>query len=534
MEARLALLLIWTAGLALADPYPRQPGIDVKHYRFQIDLQDTSAEIHGLARIDFRFLLPGIQQFTLDLTQESGGQGMRVDGVEVAGAPAAFLHESNRLTIQLPKAGESGQRESVTIRYHGVPGSGLHIGPNGYGDRTYFSLNWPDQGRQWLPMIDHPYDKATSEFLVRAAARYRVVANGVLVEELDLGDGRKQTHWRQDVPMASWLNAIGVAPFSVRHFATVRGIPLSNWVFPQDLDKSISAFDDVTRSAVEFFSGYIGTYPYRKLANVQATGFQGGMEHASVIFYGEKIFTRKEIPVLVAHEIAHQWFGNSVTERDWEDVWLSEGFATYFSLLFMEHSGGHEVFLSSLRRSRTAIINMEKKQPDSPVIRAALTDMRQVVNGFTYQKGSWTLHMLRRTMGDPAFQEGIRTFYNKFRDGNATTEDFQRTMEAQCGRNLDIFFAQWLRRSGIPALSGTWRYSNGAVHIRLRQMQEGSPYLLPVEFRIGNQVLRVEMKDREQEFALPSAREPDVVQIDPQTNLLATFHFQKERDGQRP
>ncbi|HEU0122566.1 MAG TPA: M1 family metallopeptidase [Bryobacteraceae bacterium] len=532
MEARLTFLL--AAGLAWADPYPRQTAIDVEHYVFQIELQETSAEIRGDTRVDFRFLQDGVGEFTLDLAQESGDSGMRVDSVQAGETPASYLHQNGRLTIFLPRSGTAGQRQSVTVRYHGRPAGGLRIGPNGYGERTYFSLNWPDQGRQWLPLVDHPYDKATSEFFVTAEAGYQVAANGVLIEELDLGDNRKRTHWRQDVPMASWLNALGVARFAVRHFGPVRGVPLSNWVFPQDLEKSVAAFDEPTRSAVEFFSGYIAPYPYQKLANVQAVGFNGGMENASVIFYGEKIFTRKEIAPLVAHEIAHQWFGNSVTERDWEDVWLSEGFATYFALLFVEHASGQEAFLSGLRRSRTAIVNFEKKLPDSPVVRAALTDMRQVITGLTYQKGSWTLHMLRRAMGDQAFQAGMRSFYERYRGGNATTADFQRTMEEHSGAKLGEFFDQWLRRSGIPALAGSWRYTAGGVHVRLRQEQGGPIYLAPIEFRVGDTLARVAMREREQDFLIPAEREPESVEIDPHVNLLATFDFQKERGGQRP
>ena len=184
--------------------------------------------------------------------------------------------------------------------------------------------------RQWLPVIDHPYDKATSEFLVTAPARYQVVANGLLQEELDLGDGRRMTHWKQSVPIATWLNNIGVAQFASRHFGTVAGVPLQTWVFHQDRDNGILTFEGPTRQAMEFFTSHIGPFPYEKLADVQVTQMGGGMEHASAIF-GES-GVRGHLPALgsrqLAHEISHQWWGDSVTEKDWDDVWLSEGFAT--------------------------------------------------------------------------------------------------------------------------------------------------------------------------------------------------------------
>ncbi len=160
---------------------------------------------------------------------------MSVDSVTTGGAPLAFRHEADRLTITLAAAPKVGERRQFTVKYHGIPkdfgraAAGLSIRINKYGDPTFFSLNWPDRARQWLPMIDHPSDKATSEFLVTAPAKYQVVANGLLQEEFDLGDGRRMTHWKESVPIASWLNAIGVAEFATHHAGTVRGIPLETW-----------------------------------------------------------------------------------------------------------------------------------------------------------------------------------------------------------------------------------------------------------------------------------------------------------------
>src|SRR5262249_2199979 len=158
-------------------------------------------------------------------------KGMTVTSVSNGGAPLAFSHTGERLAISLPSASMAGERRQFQIAYHGVAATGLHIAKNQHGDRTFFSWNWPTLARNWLPMIDHPYDKATSEFLITAPAKYQVVANGLLVEELDLKDERRLTHWKQSVPIASWLNNIGVAEFSYRQFATVAGVPLQTWVF---------------------------------------------------------------------------------------------------------------------------------------------------------------------------------------------------------------------------------------------------------------------------------------------------------------
>ena len=193
-------------------------------------------------------------------------------------------------------------------------------------------------------MIDHPYDKATGEFIVTAPAHYQVVANGLLVEELDLPDARRRTHWKQSVPIASWLYALGVARFSVAPRRRRQGRAAADvGRFRRTATPSLRIFEDLSRRAMTFFVEQIGPYPYEKLANVQAAGMSGGTEHASAIFYGEKGVAGGRAPVV--HEIAHQWWGNAVTERDWDDVWLSEGFATYFTLLFTEHDEGRDAFV---------------------------------------------------------------------------------------------------------------------------------------------------------------------------------------------
>jgi len=515
---KFALLLVTLA--SWADTYPRQAGVDVEHYVFQIALSDLTNEIRGEARVDFR--VSGARELYLDF-----GAGMMVDGVASGSTALAYEHRGGRLRIMLPAGGE---RRSVTVRYRGYPAGGLRIGNNVHGDRTFFSLNWPNLAREWLPMIDHPYDKATSEFLVTAPARYQVVANGLLQEERDLGDGRRLTHWKQSVPIASWLNAIGVAAFSVRHFGSYRGIGLSNWVYPQDREKGVATFDTATRNAVTFFSEFVAPYPYEKLANVEAAGMNGGTEHASVIFYGEKSVTAKPATNLVTHEIAHQWFGNSVTETDWDDVWLSEGLATYFTLLCMEHVEGRDAFVNGLKRSRSAVIGLVANLPDTPVIHENLADMKKVLNRLVYEKGAWTLHMLRGLIGMDAFRSGVRDYYQQYRGRNATTADFQRVMEQHSGIELGWFLNQWLRRPGMPAVDGGWTYDASAkqVRISIRQTQSGAAYRLPLEFAIdGDQVERVEMNSKEAAFAFSAAKEPSAVRLDPNTWLLTNGTFDK-------
>ena len=165
---------------------------------------------------------------------------MTVDEVTSGGAAVSHSHKANRLELTLPSAPEREEQREFTVKYHGVPAVGLNFVRNKFGERCFFSTNWPDLARQWLPIVDHPYDKATSEFIVTAPAQYQVVANGLLVEDARSGDGRRTTHWKQSVPIATWLNCIGVAQFAARHFGTAAGVPLQTWVFPQDREAGIA------------------------------------------------------------------------------------------------------------------------------------------------------------------------------------------------------------------------------------------------------------------------------------------------------
>ena len=224
------------APVIFADTYPRQPGIDVQHYIFRVTLSDQTDQISGQTTIVVRFVDAGVTHVAFDLASPGGGKGMTVDEVTSRGAAVPHSHQANRLELTLPSAPERGALREFTVKYHGVPADGLKILKNKYGERCFFASNWPDFARQWLPTVDHPYDKATGEFIVTAPAQYQVVANGLLVETLDLGDGRRTTHWKQSEPIATWLYSIGVAQFAARRFGSAAGVPLQTWVYHQDRD----------------------------------------------------------------------------------------------------------------------------------------------------------------------------------------------------------------------------------------------------------------------------------------------------------
>ncbi len=265
-----------------ADTYPKNPAVDALNYAFALTLSDETDMIAGEATIDLRFLEAGVEQIRLDLIEERpDGAGMRVRAVTGADGPLEFTHADDALFISLARPTEADERRRLTVVYEGVPATGLIIGPNKHGDRTFFSDNWPNKARNWLPTIDHPYDKSTNELIVTAPAHYQVISNGLLIEETDLPDGTRRTHWKQSVPIATWLYALGAARFAVQTVDHYNGVPIQTWVYAQDRNAGFYDFAVPTKQAMEFYGDWVGPYSYEKLANVQSNSVGGGMEAAT-------------------------------------------------------------------------------------------------------------------------------------------------------------------------------------------------------------------------------------------------------------
>jgi aminopeptidase N len=538
----LSCFLTVYATLSFADNYPKNPKIDVLNYAFRIELSDESDQIKCEATIDVRYVGEGVQKLRLDLVKSSqklGNKGMTVSKVMSAGKELSFTHENDSLLINLPVPSKAQQRSTFKITYSGIPASGLKIANNKYGERTFFSDNWPNLGRNWLSVVDHPYDKATSEFIIIAPAHYQVVSNGLKVEESDLPGGLRLTHWKQSIPVSSWLYVLGVARFAVQQVDKFDNKALETWVYHQDRDAGFYDFAVPTKQALEFYSNYVGPFVYEKLANIQSNSVSGGMEAASAILYSETsvVGDRNERwRNVVIHEVAHQWFGNSVTEYDWDDVWLSEGFATYFTLLFIEHAYGRDAFQEGLAGSKRTIDSFHAKNPSYQIVHDNLKDMNQVVTSHTYQKGSWTLHMLRGVVGNDYFWKGIRSYYSKYMNSTATTSDFRREMEEASGMDLKEFFDQWLYKPGALQYNGSWQYDDKTKEIKIKidQIQtDGSLFKMPVQLAIYSSTAKpviktLQVNEKQNEFTISFDKAPESIVFDPDNWVLVEAKWGKK------
>jgi aminopeptidase N len=324
---------------------------------------------------------------------------------------------------------------------------------------------------------------------------------------------------------------LGVARFAVQQVDQYDHKSIETWVYYQDRDAGFYDFAEPTKKVLEFYSDRIGHFSYEKLANIQSNSVSGGMEAASAILYSENsvVGDRNERwRDVVIHEIAHQWFGNAVTESDWDDVWLSEGFATYFTLLFIEHEYGHDAFMKGLALSKKRVNTFYAQHPEYRIIHDNLKNMSQVTSSQTYQKGSWILHMLRGMVGEDVFWKGIQSYYKKYQNLNATTSDFRREMEEASGKDLKVFFEQWLYKPGALTINGTWNYNakKKEVTIQLKQTQtDGSFFNMPIEVSIHYSqeklvIKQIGMNEKSKTFTFAVDAEPTQVILDPNSWVL--------------
>ena len=441
----------------------RRPGIDVLQYAFRVEFPSRGIPDTVRFVATTTALRSGpVRTLALDLAAT-----LRVDSVLVNARPAGFTRPGDSVSVSLPEGTSDTVR--VSVFYHGHPADALDIRADSLLGWTAFADNFPDRARQWLAVIDHPSDKALVEWDVVAPATHRVIANGELVEEslLPTGSGERmvRTRWRTERPIYTAVMVIGVAPFAVVELGqTACGLAelpgcvrQSVWTSPAQravMPGNFSRAGDI----VSLFSRLVGPYPYEKLAHVASTTRYGGMENAAAIFYAGAMFTPgKPAEGLIAHETAHQWFGDALTVREWPHIWLSEGFATYFAALWTEHAHGDSAFRGD-RQAMLARVMKSSVTTQKAVIDTTLDNIARVLNTNVYEKAGFTLHMLRIEIGDSAFFGAIRAYYAAHRHGNVLTSDLQQAFERAAGRPLDWFFAQWMRRPGYAELRPAWRW----------------------------------------------------------------------------
>jgi aminopeptidase N len=532
------LLILLAAPLAA-----QQPRFDVLDYHFTLDLPDTGKRIVALAELTV-VKRGGADSLALDLV------GMTVVRVRVGTQPSTFAYDGR--SLRLPVGRVAGDTLKISIDYAGDVADGLIVSTDSAGRWMAFGDNWPNRARHWVPGVDHPSDKATVTWTVWAPSNRVVIANGSLVSERTLrswdfpsgaaasAGPRTLTEWRETKPIPTYLMVIAAAPLVKYDLGrTACGLAEAGgcvaqmiYTLPEQARFMPSGFAEAD-SIVTFFSRTFGAFPYEKLAHLQSLTRFGGMENASAIFYSDGAFRRGNVGYgLIAHETAHQWFGDAVTEADWPHLWLSEGFATYLAALYTEKSRGDSAFRAQMTQIRNTVLNAPVVA-QRPVIDTIETSLMALLNANSYQKGGWVLHMLRTELGPTAFLTGVRRYYEQYRHRTATTDDFRRVLEQVSGKDLRAFFDQWLRRPGFPEITGEWKHDPATRTFSITISQSGrlGMFDVPVEIEYveaGGAVRRGSMRIAASSgpavFSIAGdglSAPPRSVRLDPDVKLLA-------------
>lgn len=500
------------------------------NYNVTITFNDELSEIAS-ARVAITVLaIKDVSTIDLDFGD------LPVDSVTVDGTATPFSRGPGLLNVKLAKPLARDARAVVVVSYHGVPRAGLVLSKDKAGKPSATGDNWPDRVHLWIPCFDHPSAKATVTFTVTAPARDLVVANGKL-DRVESSSTNRTWTYKEAAPIPPYCMIVAVGEFAEIKMNDAPVTPLTYYVPQPDKLYAVYGFT-VANPSLKFFSETIAPYPYEKLALiVGATRFSAMENSSAIVFPGGLLDLRATEPRsavfkvrvglvdVVAHEIAHQWFGDSVTESTWADFWLSEGFATYFAGLVIQHYEGEMRFRDYMQEASDKYFDFEKKTR-IPIHDTETEDLYKLLNANNYQKGAWVLHMLRAELGDETFFRGIRFYYDAHCGSVASTEDLRAAFEKASRRDLKNFFASWIYGAGHPhyELAWSWNERTKRLRLMLTQTQSEPAFLnaVPVEIVNGNSkhriVIKPESKQAVEEIKLDAA--PSSLVVDPENVIL--------------
>ena len=501
------------------------------HYTVNITLNDQLSEI-VTARVELKIAITKqVSVINLDFGN------LTTDSVQIDGQAASFVHRDGKLQVKSKQGFNPGSRITLSITYHGKPTDGLVLARDKDGKPSAIGDNWPNRLHHWIPSLDHPSAKATVTFNVTASSNDMVVANGRLDNVKTAGMGTRTWTYTESAPIPPYCMIIAVGDFAKLPSLTPSVTPLSYYVPQADSRHAQTGFAPAAPS-LEMFSELIAPYPYEKLALIVGATRFGGMENSGAIVFTPTLFNpnpndtisprfgiRSGNVSLIAHEIAHQWFGDSVTESTWSDLWLSEGFATYFAALFIQKHEGEDAFRTYMQKAAEQYIAFEKKT-SIPIHDRETEDLLKLLNANNYQKGAWVLHMLRMRLGDEVFFRGVRAFYERHKNGVASTEDLRTALEQTSGKALREFFTRWVYESGHPRyeLSWNWDAKRKGVQISLKQVQTGRVFTDPVELLLvgasEQQSVTVTPNGKQIVHFVSLKESPTRIEIDPNGMLL--------------
>ncbi len=530
----------------------RDEPFDILHYRVSLDLDETTKSMDGTVEISL--------QAEADIGEvELDAETYEVRAVRAGGEELDFTHEGGTLSIALGAPLPAGETLVLEIDYGG---SDIDVDATQYGMAASYdlgldfkaeteanpqlinTLSFPEGARHWYPSVDHPADRATFELLATVREDWKVLSNGRLVGISEgARPGTRTHHWKLDEPHPTYLSVLVAGPYEV--IEDFHGdIPVNYWVYPKDVEGADRSFHK-TPDIMAFFDEEFGVpYPWNKYDQITIPGIGGGAESTTATVVGQSTIhderAEQDFPShgLVAHEVAHHWWGDLISYRDWGETWLTESFGTYSEYLWHAYELGPDEAGENMRRKRESYLRQAET-----VLRPVVTNQWRRPNdnfdSHTYPKGAALLRLLRHITGEAEFRAGIKHFLEKHAFQPVDTEDFIVAFDEAAGQDIRWFVDMWLRRPGHPVLEIESAWDGDSVEMRIRQVQgpEASmgqvpeAYRAPLSVRVvaasGSEVHPFTLEGREQNLSFPAAEEPRYVRFDADDVLLAEFSIDK-------
>ena len=524
---------VQAALLGVPPVYAPDRPFDTRHVYLDLDVDLKKRRLAGFCRTTVAARRAGVRSLSFDAV------GLKVSKVLFDGKPVRFKAADKKLVVTAPGALAEDEAHDVEVHYSVAdPEAGIHFVK---APAQMWSQSQPEDARRWFPCHDAPGEKATSEVRATVPLGFRAVSNGVLIDE-SKGRTKQTFHWKLDRPHSIYLITLAVARFA-EVVEDWDGIPIVYYCEKGREADARRGFGR-TAAAMRIFSDKTGVrYPYSRYAQVAVAEYPGGMEHTTATtqtdacLIDEQAFVDHDLDTLVAHELAHQWFGDLVTCAEWPHAWLNEGFATYCEIVFLEADRGRDDALYELLQCRQTYLSEDSGRYRRPIVCRTYTDPWTIFDRHLYEKGGWVLRMLHLELGDALFWKGVGHWLRKHKDGIAETQDLVAAFEEATGRNLQGFFDQWVYRAGHPALRLRWSWDRksrrGELHLlQAQDVSDAAPaYKFKARVRVTGRGWSKDFSEtvdaKEHRFVWTLPGEPLDVEFDPELELLASIKFRK-------
>lgn len=562
VKARCAVALVFILTLSFfpafaqaptPPPYrwPRSHDYDVQHYRIEVRF-NWAGTVYGQTTITLRPLRSGLKEIEVDAGK------MKINAVKLEqGESLKFRYEDNEnLFIALDKDYQAGADIKVAIDYTAKPEKGLtFITPTKEDPKRPYQI-WSqgesEDNHYWFPCYDYPNDKATTELIAHVEDGYQVISNGTLISSnASASESGRIWHWKMDKPYSSYLVSIIVGKFAVVK-DQFKNVPIESYVYADQVENAKVSFAKIGQM-VAYFSERLGfDFPYSKYAQITVRDFGGGMENITATTLSDTTVhdRRAQLDIssdsLISHELAHSWFGDMVTCRDWSELWLNESFATFMEANWTERDLGKDDYLYEMSANQQQYFQAWLSGNRRPISVRRYADPDSLFDLYPYQRGAAVINMLRFTLGEELFWKALNHYLKKHQWQNAQTDQLVVAIEEATGQNLQWFFDQWINKIGHPEFEIESRYDESAKTLKLsvKQTQKAdnarpwfqSPefFTMPVDIAIttgsGERIHRVLIDGREKEFTFAVDAKPLIVNFDRGNYIIKEVKFNRSDD----